>query len=47
MQDLLSIYKEGKLVVNVIGAGYVGAMTAITMACRNPSVSFIVCDINA
>lgn len=29
-----------------VGAGYVGALTAITMAVKNPSVQFIVCDIN-
>ena len=34
------------LVVTVVGAGYVGALTAITMACRNPDVHFKVCDIN-
>jgi len=35
-----------KLSVACIGAGYVGALTAITMACANPEVSFKVCDIN-
>ena len=30
----------------MVGAGYVGALTAITMACRNPEVQFKVCDIN-
>jgi len=29
-----------------VGAGYVGAMTAITMAVKNPEVEFTVCDIN-
>ena len=29
-----------------VGAGYVGALTAITMAVKNPSVQFKVCDIN-
>jgi UDPglucose 6-dehydrogenase len=32
--------------VTSIGAGYVGALTAITMACKNPSTNFTVCDIN-
>ena len=29
-----------------IGAGYVGSLTAITMACKNPQTQFKVCDIN-
>ena len=32
--------------VTLIGAGYVGALTAITMAVRNPALKFVVCDIN-
>ena len=32
--------------VTIIGAGYVGALTAITMACKNPAAYFKVCDIN-
>lgn len=32
--------------VTSVGAGYVGALTAITMAFRNPKVRFKVCDIN-
>jgi len=32
--------------VTCIGAGYVGALTAITMSCSNPNVMFKVCDIN-
>jgi UDPglucose 6-dehydrogenase len=32
--------------VTLIGAGYVGALTAITMAVKNPTVKFVVCDIN-
>ena len=43
MESLL--LKEEKIVTSV-GAGYVGALTAITMACRNPSITFKVCDIN-
>lgn len=38
--------KNGELVVTSVGAGYVGALTAITMAYRNPKVHFKVCDIN-
>lgn len=38
--------KSDSLVVTSIGAGYVGSLTAITMACRNPQVTFKVCDIN-
>ena len=37
---------SGSLVVASIGAGYVGALTAITMACKNPNTQFVVCDIN-
>lgn len=37
---------QGNLKVTCVGAGYVGALTAITMAVKNPSVQFIVCDIN-
>ena len=29
-----------------VGAGYVGALTTITMACKNPNTQFVVCDIN-
>lgn len=29
-----------------MGAGYVGSLTAITMAVLNPNVDFVVCDIN-
>ena len=36
----------GALIVASIGAGYVGALTAITMACKNPTTQFKVCDIN-
>lgn len=32
--------------VTSIGAGYVGSLTAITMACKNPQTQFKVCDIN-
>lgn len=31
---------NGNLVVTCVGAGYVGSLTAITMAVLNPSVSF-------
>ena len=44
--ELSELHAEKKLVVTLIGAGYVGALTAITMACKNPTVRFIVCDIN-
>jgi UDPglucose 6-dehydrogenase len=32
--------------VCVVGAGYVGSLTAITMAAQCPAVHFTVCDIN-
>ena len=35
-----------KLSVCSVGAGYVGSLTAITMAVQNPNVDFTVCDIN-
>lgn len=38
--------KAQTLKVTCVGAGYVGALTAITMAVKNPKVDFIVCDIN-
>ena len=37
---------NGSLKVCSVGAGYVGSLTAITMAVINPSVQFEVCDIN-
>ena len=45
-EDLIAKYASGQLVVACIGAGYVGALTAITMACKNPNVKLFVCDIN-
>jgi len=48
-QGLLNIdsaFKDNTLTVTCVGAGYVGALTAITMAVKNPKVQFIVCDIN-
>lgn len=44
--DLLEKHSVNQLVVTSVGAGYVGALTAITMACRNPTTLFKVCDIN-
>jgi len=44
--ELLLKHSSGSLVVTSIGAGYVGALTAITMACKNPNTLFKVCDIN-
>lgn len=35
-----------KLRVSCVGAGYVGSLTAITMAVNTPSAMFSVCDIN-
>ena len=43
---LLAKQEAGELVVTSVGAGYVGAMTAITLACKNPTIRFKVCDIN-
>ena len=39
-------YAQGSLLVTCVGAGYVGALTAITLACRNAETKFKVCDIN-
>jgi UDP-N-acetyl-D-mannosaminuronate dehydrogenase len=39
-------YAQDNLHVTCVGAGYVGALTAITMAVKNPKVTFTVCDIN-
>ena len=44
--QIIDKHQDNALVVTVVGAGYVGALTAITMACRNPEVQFKVCDIN-
>jgi hypothetical protein len=35
--DLESLAKLSDFKVTCVGAGYVGALTAITMACKNPS----------
>ena len=43
---LLKKLEDDELVVTSVGAGYVGALTAITMAYCNPKVRFKVCDIN-
>jgi len=46
VERIVQAHKADNLVVTSVGAGYVGAMTAITMAVKNPKVQFIVCDIN-
>ena len=46
LQSISTAQKESRLRVTCVGAGYVGALTAITMAVKNPTVHFVVCDIN-
>ena len=46
LEALLKKQKDDELVVTCIGAGYVGALTSITMAYRNPKTQFKVVDIN-
>ena len=40
--------RNSKLLQNIlyIGSGYVGSLSAITMAVQNPEVKFVVYDIN-
>jgi UDP-glucose 6-dehydrogenase len=46
IETMMERYKKGELKVTSVGAGYVGSLTSVVMACHNADVKFSVCDIN-